>query len=154
MRLSPVFRPPVTVSRLAVPFVVAIGLLSSVPDLGRALAADEPKAAVAADPGDKAAKPARDPAHPVRPIGHEFMTALALWCTVLVIGLGLLAMIVVWGRSVRTLARRKPIPPTAPDPLWYLKTKPPAPAGSAPIDTSQRTDDSDPGSENSSPNPP
>jgi hypothetical protein len=154
MRLSSVFRPHVIASRLtalllsSMPFLVALGLLSSIADLGRALAAEEPKAAVATDPGNNAAKPARDPAHPVRPIGREFMTALALWCTVLVIGLGLLAMIVVWGRSVRTLARRKPIPPTAPDPLWYLKAKPPAPAGSAPIDTSHRTDDSDPGSEN------
>jgi hypothetical protein len=149
MRLFPVFRP-----QFVVPCLLAITLLSSVPTSGsRALAADEPKAPLAPDPGDKAAKPAPELGHPVRPIGHEFMTALALWCSVLVIGLALLVMIVVWGRSLRRLARRKPSPPTAPDPLWYLKVKPPAPAGSAPIDTSRRTDDSDPGSETSSPTP-
>ncbi len=93
-------------------------------------------------PNDKAEKPARELAHPVRPMGHEFLTALALWCGVVVIGLALLTMIVVWGRSLRSLARRKPIAPTAPDPLWYLKTKPPAPT-----DPSQHIDDGEPGSD-------
>ena len=142
MRVSSVFRP-----RCAVPILLAIGLLSAGLTLGRARAEEKPKPpAVAVDqgkkPDDKVDKPAREPAHPVRPIGNEFLLALAMWCGVLVIGLALLTMIVVWGRSLRSLARRKPIAPTAPDPLWYLKTKPPAP-----MDPSRHIDDSDPGPE-------
>jgi hypothetical protein len=146
MRLSTVFGPHVLGLRRygAVPLVLVMGVLCVGSGLGSARAADEPKPAVAADPGEKdqAEKPPREFGRPVRPVGHEFMTALALWCTVLVIGLALLAMIVVWGRSVRTLARRRPIAPTAPDPLWYLKAKPPAPT-----DPSHHIDDSEPGSE-------
>jgi hypothetical protein len=142
MRVSSVFRP-----QSAVPVLLAIGLLFAVPTLGRARAEEKPKpAAVAVDQGkksdDKTDKPVREAAHPVRPIGNEFLLALAMWCGVLVIGLALLTMIVVWGRSLRALARRKPIAPTAPDPLWYLKTKPPAPT-----DPSRHIDDSDPGPE-------
>jgi hypothetical protein len=149
MRVSSVFRP-----QDAVPMLLAIGLLSAASTLGRALADEKAKPpAVAVDqgkkPDDKVDKPARETAHPVRPIGNEFLLALAMWCGVLVIGLALLTMIVVWGRSVRSLARRKPIAPTAPDPLWYLRTKPPAPT-----DPSRHIDDSDPGPEISRQAPP
>jgi hypothetical protein len=78
------------------------------------------------------------------------MTALLLWCGILIAGLALLTMIVVWGRSLRALARRKPIPPTAPDPLWYLKTKSPAPAtpaASASTESSRDSDHGEPGSD-------
>jgi hypothetical protein len=145
------FRP-----RVAVPFLLAMVLLSADRGLVRRSVADEPKPAVAVDKGEKAQNPPGE-GHPrVRPIGGEFMTALALWCTILVVGLALLTMIVVWGRSLRALARRKPIPPTAPDPLWYLRTKPPLPpaaAGSAPTDPSRRSDQGDPGSDTSSQTP-
>jgi hypothetical protein len=138
MRVSSVFRP-----QGAVPVLLAIGLLSAGPRLGRTLADEKPKPpAVAVGQGKKPDDKADKPARPVRPIGNEFLLALAMWCGVLVIGLALLTMIVVWGRSLRSLARRKPIAPTAPDPLWYLKTKPPAP-----MDPSRHIDDSDPGPE-------
>jgi hypothetical protein len=139
------FRP-----RVAVPILLATVLLSVDSALVRESVADEPKAAVVTGQAERAKEPAPEVPRRVRPIGGEFMTALALWCAILVVGLALLTMVVVWGRSVRALARRKPIPPTAPDPLWYLKTKlpaPTAPAGSAPIDTSPHSDDADPGSD-------
>jgi hypothetical protein len=141
----PGFRP-----RVAVPFLLATVLLSVEPRLVRVSVADEPKPAVTTGQAERAKEPAPEVPRRVRPIGGEFMTALALWCAILVVGLALLTMVVVWGRSVRALARRKPIPPTAPDPLWYLKTKPPtppAPAGSAPADPSRHSDDADPGSD-------
>ncbi len=148
MRLSSVFRP-----QRVVPLLLAIGLLCARPPFGRVLADEKPKppAAIvdqAKKSDDQTEKPARELAHPVRPMGNEFLMALALWCGVVVIGLALLTMIVVWGRSLRSLARRRPIPTTAPDPLWYLKTKPPAPN-----DPSHHIDD-DPGSEISGQSPP
>jgi hypothetical protein len=116
----------------------------------RVSVADEPKPAVTTGQAERPKEPAPEVPRRVRPIGGEFMTALGLWCAILVAGVVLLTMTVVWGRSLRALARRKPIPPTAPDPLWYLKTKPPlppAPAGSAPVDPLSRSDEADPGSD-------
>jgi hypothetical protein len=142
--------------RVAVPFLLATVLLSADPNLVRESVADEPKPAVTTDQAERAKESAPEVPRRVRPIGGEFMTALGLWCAILVAGVVLLTMTIVWGRSLRALARRKPIPPTAPDPLWYLKTKPPlptAPAGSAPVDTSRHPDDSDPGSDISRPTP-
>jgi len=139
------FRPHV-----AAPFLLVTVLLSADSALVRVSVADEPKSAVTTDQAERAKEPAPEVPRRVRPIGGEFMTALGLWCAILVAGIALLTMIVVWGRSLRALARRKPIPPTAPDPLWYLKTKlpaPPAPAGSAPVDTPRHSDDADPGSD-------
>jgi hypothetical protein len=133
-----------------VPFLVATVLLSADPAMVRESVADEPKPAVTTGQAERAKEAAPEVPRRVRPIGGEFWTALGLWCAIVVAGIALLTMIVVWGRSLRALARRKPIPPTAPDPLWYLKTKPPAPpapAGSAPADPSRRSDDTDPGSD-------
>jgi hypothetical protein len=74
-----------------------------------------------------------------------------MWVAIVIAGLVLLSAVMVWGRWLRKIARRKPSPPTAPDPLWYLKTKPPGPgspaaAGSVPTDPSRHSDD-DPGSD-------
>jgi hypothetical protein len=139
------FRPHV-----AVPFLLATVLLSADLALVRESVADEPKPAVTTDQAERPKEPAPEVPRRVRPIGGEFMTALGLWCAILVAGVVLLTMTVVWGRSLRALARRKPNPPTAPDPLWYLKTKPPlppAPAGSAPVDPLSRSGEADPGSD-------
>jgi hypothetical protein len=151
MRRCTVFCPHV-----AVPLLLAMVAVSAEPATLRVSAADEPKPSVAPEKGEKAESPPREIPPRVRPIGHEFMTALALWCGILVIGLALLTMIVVWGRSLRALARRKPTPPTAPDPLWYLKTKPPpppTPASSASTESSRDGDDGEPGSESSNRKP-
>jgi hypothetical protein len=139
-----------------VPFLLVTVLLSADPAFVREAVADEPKPAVTTGQAERPKEPAPEVPRRVRPIGGEFLTALGLWCAILVAGVVLLTMTVVWGRSLRALARRKPIPPTAPDPLWYLKTKPPlppAPSRSAPVDPSRHSDDADPGSDISRPTP-
>ncbi len=143
-------RRTVWLPHVAVPFLVAlIGLLAQ-PGAGR-VAAEEPKSAVAPDKPQQAAVPAPDPAGRRHVKNNEFLLALSLWVGVLVIGLSLLAMIVSWGRSVRNLARGKPRPPTAPDPLWYLKPKPAAPAASASAESGP--DNGEPGSDASTHTP-
>ncbi len=140
----------VWLTHVAVPFlVVSIGLMAN-PAPAR-VAAEEPKTAVATDQAQKPAAPAPDPAARRHVKNNEFLLALSLWVGVLVIGLSLLAMIVSWGRSVRNLARGKPRPPTAPDPLWYLKPKAAAPAASA--STESGPDTGEPGSDASTPTP-
>jgi hypothetical protein len=137
---------------LVAPLLMAVVARCADPVPGVARAADEPKAVT---PADKPAPLARGGARRAR-ISHEFLVALGLWCTIVVAGLLLLVMIVSWGRSLRSLARRKPKPPSAPDPLWYLTTKPPAPpapAASAPGDTGRRPDDGEPGTDVSSRTP-
>jgi hypothetical protein len=139
---------------VAVLFLLAMCSLSVDSTLMRLSAADEPKPAAPNDKVNPPDNPAPGGAAPGRVIGNESrararMTALALWCGILVVGVALLMIVVVWGRSVRTLARRKPVVSTVPDPLWYLKTKPAAPAGSAPIDPSRSPESGDSGSETS-----
>jgi hypothetical protein len=138
--------------RLGLPVLFALVLLTANPAGPRVFAVEESRPAVAPE---KTATdgPPRDGARRIRGADHEFMTALALWCLIVVVGLGLLAMTIVWGRSLRSLARRKPNPPTAPDPLWYLKIKPPLPAAPAVSDASRRPDDTDSGSQASSRTP-
>jgi len=143
-------RRTVWLPHVAVPLVVALLGLVTQPAAGR-VAAEEPKSAVTPDQAPKPAAPAHDLAAQRRLKNNEFLLALSLWVGVLVIGLSLLAMIVSWGRSVRNLARGKPRPPTAPDPLWYLKPKPPAPAASA--STESGPDNGEPGSDASSQTP-
>jgi len=137
-------------THVAVPFLVALsGILA--PSAPPQVAAEEPKPAVAPDQAQKPAVPAPDPAARRHLKNNEFLLALSLWVGVLVIGLSLLAMIVSWGRSVRSLARGKPRPPTAPDPLWYLRPKPAAPAASA--STESGADNGEPGSDASTRTP-
>ena len=147
MRRRSVFRP-----HLSLPLVLATVVLSAEWMLARHLAADEPKAAAVdkVEKADKAESPAREIPVAARRDGNEKIVALALWFGIVVVGIALLSVIMVWGRSLRAMARRKPKPPTAPDPLWYLKTKPPlppAPAGSAPGDPSRHGDDGEPSSD-------
>jgi hypothetical protein len=146
MRHRTVFRP-----HFAMPLLLAM-ILSADPAWVRVSVANEPKSAVAPAPGAGADRPPSEIAPRRRPNHGEGLTALALWCAVLVAGLALLSVVVVWGRSVRNLARRKPLPSTAPDPLWYLKTKPPAPpapAGLAPTDETRRPGGGELGSDSS-----
>jgi hypothetical protein len=120
-----------------------------------ALAADKAPGATPADKADKPAPPADEAARRARN-RSEFLVALGLWCSIVAVGLLLLVVVVTWGRSLRSLMRHKPKPPTAPDPLWYLKTKPqapPAPAASAPGETGRRPDDGEPGTDVSSRTP-
>jgi hypothetical protein len=143
-------RRTVWLTHVAVPFLVALSGILAQPAPAR-VAAEEPKPAVAPDQAQKPAAPAPDPAARRHLKNNEFLLALSLWVGVLVIGLSLLAMIVSWGRSVRNLARGKPRPPTAPDPLWYLKPKPAAPAASA--STESGPDNGEPGSDASTGTP-
>jgi hypothetical protein len=131
----------------------ALALLAANPAGPRLFAAEENKPAVVTEKSASTDAPPPGGVRRIRGRDHEFMTALALWCMIVVVGLALLAMTIVWGRSLRSLARRKPSPPTAPDPLWYLKTKPPLPAAPAASDASRRPDDSDSGSQASSRTP-
>ncbi len=143
-------RRTVGLPHVAFPLLVTLTVLLVQPAT-RPVAAEEPKTAVAADKAPAPAPPVQDPALGHRRKTNEFLLAVGLWFGVLVIGLALLAMIVSWGRSVRSVARRKPLTATAPDPLWYLKTKPPAPAASA--STDRGPDDSEPGSDASTRTP-
>jgi hypothetical protein len=143
-------------SRLALvaPLMAVVALCAN-SALGVARAADEPKAVTPAGKVEKPAAPAKEGARRARN-DAEFLVALGLWCAIVVVGLLLLVIVVTWARSLRSLARRKPKPPSVPDPLWYLKTKPqapPAPAASAPGDTGRRPDDSEPGTDVSSRTP-
>jgi hypothetical protein len=54
----------------------------------------------------------------------EFVSAIMLWFSVLVVGLGLVVMVMVWGRRLRRSLQRESLAPTVPDPLWYLKKSP------------------------------
>jgi hypothetical protein len=144
MRRAPAFPP-----HLAALFLLAIGLLFANAVPIRVASADEPKQAVAADQAPKAKNPVQEAPRPAQRLAEK-VVALGLWIAIVVVGLALLTVVMVWGRWLRRLARGKPRSPTAPDPLWYLKVKPPAPpatAGSAPTDPSRRSDDSDPGSD-------
>jgi hypothetical protein len=132
--------------------VPVIGLLFVSAAPIRLFAADESKPAAAADHGPKGKSPLPEVPRPEQRWGEK-VVALGLWVTIVVVGLVLLTVVMVWGRWVRKMARRKPTASTVPDPLWYLKTKPPAgstaAAGSAPPDPSRRSDDGDPGSDGS-----
>jgi hypothetical protein len=138
---------------LCLPALFALVWLAANPARPQVFAAEESKPAVAPEKTASTDAAPHNGARRVRGRDHEFMTALALWCMIVVVGLGLLAMTIVWGRSLRSLIRRKPSPPTAPDPLWYLKTKPPLPAAPAASDASRRPDDTDSGSQASSRTP-
>ncbi len=150
MRRRPLFRP-----QFAVPVLFILGSAGTASSMNFLSAADEPKQAGAPDQADKGGAPAHPVPvpHPGRPKGNEFLTALTLWCGIVVVGLALLTVVMVWGRWLRRIARRTPTTPTVPDPLWYLKTKqPPQPsatAGSAPGDTSRSPDEGDSGSNGS-----
>jgi hypothetical protein len=140
MRRSLVLRPH---SSLA--FLLALGCLFADRATPSILAAQEAKPAASADAAAKVKGPAAPQgARPVQRWGDKVL-AVALWFGIVVVGLVLLTVVMVWGRWLRKLARRKPVPPSAPDPLWYLKTKPRAPAGSAPVDASGHSDDPDSG---------
>jgi hypothetical protein len=54
----------------------------------------------------------------------EFVSAMILWFTIVFVGLGLLVMVVIWGRRLRDSVRRRPTASTVPDPFWYLKKNP------------------------------
>jgi hypothetical protein len=148
--------------RLGLPLALALASLALNPFAARVVAAEENNAAATAQKNNTEktetktdAKDAAAPnaAHRVPGIDGQFMTALALWSLIVVAGLALLTMTIVWGRSLRSAIRRKPSASTAPDPLWYLKTKPPLPPTPAATDAASgppsrpRPDDTDPGSE-------
>jgi hypothetical protein len=146
---------------VAAPALLAIVALSGDSLSLRALAADGPKSGVANGKAERAEGPVRQgparqgTAGPDARATEKF-AALLLWCGIIVVGLLLLTGIVVWGRWLRRVARRKPLPPTAPDPLWYLKPKPPlpsAPAGTTPGDLSPHSTDENPGSDSSNRSP-
>jgi hypothetical protein len=56
----------------------------------------------------------------------EFLSAMVLWCAIVIVGLALVVMVMVWGRRLRRAVRRQPAASTVPDPLWYLKKSPSA----------------------------
>jgi len=94
-----------------------------------ASAADPPTTGVAAAPEAKTVETKgpggkRNPLPPVRRV--EFLSAIFLWCAIVVVGLALVAMVMVWGRRLRRAVRRQPPAPTVPDPFWYLKKTPSA----------------------------
>ena len=49
---------------------------------------------------------------------------MILWFTIVFVGLGLLVMVMIWGRRLRDSVRRRPTASTVPDPFWYLKKNP------------------------------
>jgi hypothetical protein len=57
---------------------------------------------------------------------QEIHSALLMWCGIMLAGLLLLSIVIVGGRQLRRLMRRRPISPTAVDPFWYLKIKKPS----------------------------
>jgi predicted lipid-binding transport protein (Tim44 family) len=106
--------------------------LASVGDAGFAApSAEKP-------PAQPAAKPAETPvaaAPPAKPSSEkasadktarerEALSALLMWCCILVVGLGLIAAAMVWARRLRRASRRQPAASTQLDPFWYLKKKP------------------------------
>lgn len=56
----------------------------------------------------------------------EFVSAIILWIAIMFVCLGLLVMVMVWGRRLRNSVRRRPAASTVPDPFWYLKKNPKA----------------------------
>jgi hypothetical protein len=82
------------------------------------------KAVSAATPSSKPAEAKRSNAVTARRV--EFVSAMILWFAILLAGLGLLLMVMIWGRRVRNFARRRPAASTVPDPFWYLKKNPKA----------------------------
>jgi hypothetical protein len=67
----------------------------------------------------------------------EFASAMVLWFSIVLVGLGLLVMVMVLGRRLRNSVRRRPPPSTVPDPFWYLKKNPKAVAHANPAERSQ-----------------
>ena len=47
-----------------------------------------------------------------------------LWFAVVTVGLAMLAMVMLSGRRLRNMVRRRPPAPTVPDPFWYLRKTP------------------------------
>jgi hypothetical protein len=72
----------------------------------------------------KAAETKRPPVVTARRV--EFVSAMILWFAVVFVGLGLLVMVMIWGRRLRNSVRRQPPASTVPDPFWYLKKNPKA----------------------------
>ncbi len=101
-----------------------------------AKAADATSAPAPAKPAEKK----RSPVVVARRV--EFVSAMILWFAIVFVGLGLLVMVVIWGRRLRDSVRRRPTASTVPDPFWYLKKNPRAVAHANQPD---RPEDSDSG---------
>jgi hypothetical protein len=87
---------------------------------------------------EKAAEVKRAPGVAARRI--EFASAMILWFSILLVGLGLLVMVMIWGRRLRNSVRRQPAASTVPDPFWYLKRNPKAVAHANQADQSQNAE--------------
>jgi hypothetical protein len=106
--------------------VLAVGT-AFVPATTSSADAPATPAAKAADATSASAKPAgakRSPVVAARRV--EFVSAMILWFAVVFVGLGLLVMVMIWGRRLRDSVRRRSPASTVPDPLWYLKKNPKA----------------------------
>jgi len=68
-----------------------------------------------------------------------FISALAMWCIVFVLGTGLVVAVMIWGRRLRRSVQQRAPASTIPDPFWYLKNK------QLPVTTPAPSSGSDPG---------
>jgi hypothetical protein len=102
--------------------------------------ADSSRVATGAGPSSTAATPAKPPsAAAVR--GAAIFSAFVLWCVIVIVGIGLLATVMIWGRRLRRSLYQRPMPATSLDPFWYLK-KTTLPALNAGSPKTSRADES------------
>ena len=63
--------------------------------------------------------------------GQAYQAGVLMIGGILIAGVGLLALVMIWGNRMRRIARQ-PLPPVAPrDELWFLRNKKPGPQATA-----------------------
>lgn len=106
--------------------VIAILLVATSPLIGEE--ADDPKAPVESTPVAEAAPADQESTNP--PEHHDdkvrnqaYQVGVMMIGGILIAGVGLLALVMIWGNRMRRIARQ-PLPTVAPrDELWYLRNK-------------------------------